>query len=62
MLLARQDLKSVFLELMPFQQQIVSIDPDFKGCIHDAGSPTADFRQKTCSKQEKKGEQKKQDL
>ena len=29
--------------------------PDFKGIINDVGGPTANFRLKSCSKQEKKG-------
>ena len=30
-------------------------DPDFKGYIHDVGGPTANFRHKSCSKQDKYG-------
>lgn len=30
-------------------------DPDFKGYIHDVGGPTADFRHKSCAKQDKYG-------
>lgn len=30
-------------------------DPDFKGYIHDVGGPTANFRHKACTKQEKYG-------
>ncbi len=30
-------------------------DPDFKGYIHDVGGPTANFRKKSCSRQEKYG-------
>lgn len=34
---------------------LIIADPDFKGYIHDVGGPTANFRQKACSKQEKHG-------
>lgn len=30
-------------------------DPDFKGYIHDVGGPTANFRHKSCAKQDKYG-------
>lgn len=30
-------------------------DPDFKGNIHDVGGPTANFRHKSCAKQDKYG-------
>ena len=30
-------------------------DPDFKGYIHDVGRPTANFRHKSCAKQDKYG-------
>ena len=30
-------------------------DPDFKGYIHDVGGPTANFRHKSCAKQDKFG-------
>lgn len=30
-------------------------DPDFKGYIHDVGGPTANFRHRSCKKQEKYG-------
>ena len=30
-------------------------EPDFKGYIHDVGGPTANFRHKACTKQEKHG-------
>ena len=30
-------------------------DPDFKGYIHDVGEPTANFRHKSCAKQDKYG-------
>ena len=30
-------------------------DPDFKGYVHDVGGPTANFRHKSCAKQDKYG-------
>ncbi len=33
----------------------MTVDPDFKGYIHDVGGPTANFRHPSCSKQLKKG-------
>ena len=35
-------------------EELIS-DPDFKGYIHDVGGPTANFRRRACSKQEKTG-------
>ncbi len=37
------------------EAEVITSDPDFKGYIHDVGGPTANFRQKACSKQEKEG-------
>lgn len=33
----------------------ITHDPDFKGYIHDVGGPTANFRHKSCAKQDKYG-------
>lgn len=33
----------------------MTLDPDFKGYIHDVGGPTANFRHKSCAKQDKYG-------
>lgn len=37
------------------EAKLITEDPDFKGYIHDVGGPTADFRHKSCKKQEKYG-------
>ena len=42
--------KSILAEAMQ-----MTMEPDFKGYIHDVGGPTANFRLKACKKQETKG-------
>ncbi len=37
------------------EAQILTLDPEFKGYIHDVGGPTANFRQPACEKQLEKG-------
>lgn len=37
------------------EAKLLSELPDFKGIIHDVGGPTANFRLKSCRKQERKG-------
>ena len=37
------------------EAKIMTKDPDFKGYIHDVGGPTANFRDRACSKQIDKG-------
>lgn len=37
------------------EAKLLTEDKDFKGYIHDVGGPTADFRVKSCKKQETKG-------
>ncbi len=43
------------IEAIIEEAKILIADPEFKGFIHDVGGPTANFRQKPCSKQEKEG-------
>ena len=40
--------------IMEEADELIS-EPDFKGYIHDVGGPTANFRRRACSKQEKTG-------
>ena len=35
------------------EAKLMTQDPDFKGYIHDVGGPTANFRQTSCTKQQK---------
>lgn len=37
------------------EAKLMTQDPDFKGYIHDVGGPTANFRQTSCTKQQKHG-------
>jgi len=37
------------------EAECMTHDPDFKGYIHDVGGPTANFRHKSCAKQDKYG-------
>ena len=37
------------------EAEIIASDPDFKGCIHDVGGPTANFRFPACKNQNKNG-------
>jgi len=43
------------IEAIVEEAEIITGDPSFKGYIHDVGGPTANFRQKACSLQEKRG-------
>lgn len=42
-------------ESMIKEAERMTHDPDFKGYIHDVGGPTANFRHKSCAKQDKYG-------
>lgn len=37
------------------EAKLMTQDPEFKGYIHDVGGPTANFRQTSCTKQQKHG-------
>lgn len=37
------------------EAKLMTQDPEFKGYIHDVGGPTANFRQASCTKQQKHG-------
>ncbi|MGM0653424.1 MAG: YgiQ family radical SAM protein, partial [Bacillota bacterium] len=41
------------IEAITEEAEALIRDPDFKGYIHDVGGPTANFRSKPCSRQEK---------
>jgi uncharacterized radical SAM protein YgiQ len=43
------------IESLVREARILTMDPDFKGYIHDVGGPTANFRHPACAGQEKRG-------